>query len=332
MIKNEQASLSVMRIAAITIIAIFLLSVCVLAASSDVKNVKIVLSDNCEIDVLTTKTVVSDILEENHIVILPEENVVPNLESEITEASSKIVITGRTQDAYSTVAIAEEEGSVYLDQLLSAYNTIIEKIVVIEEGIPYQTITNDISTSNESTVTTVIQDGKEGLKKASYKIKYQNDIEIGRTLVKEEVIQDPVDKVIQVSNITSRGSSTNSRPNVTKQETVSGSTTLASKVEGIEPIVKTLNASAYTASEGHEKTASGALAKAWYTVAAGKGYPMGTVVYIPYFKDQPNGGWFVVQDRGGAISNNKIDIYMNTYNECITFGRRNIECYIYLTK
>lgn len=330
MIKNEQASLSVMRIAAITIIAIFLLSVCVLAASSDVKNVKIVLSDNCEIDVLTTKTVVSDILKENHIVVLPEENVVPNLESEITDSSSKIVITGRTQDAYSAVAIAEEEGSVYLDQLLSAYNTIIEKIVVIEENIPYQTITKDISTSNENTVTTVLQDGKEGLKKSSYKIKYQNDIEIGRTLVKEEVIQDPEDKIVQVSNITSRGS--NTRANVTKQEIASGGTTLASKVEGIEPIVKTLNASAYTASEGHEKTASGALAKAWYTVAAGKGYPMGTVIYIPYFKDQPNGGWFVVQDRGGAISNNKIDIYMNTYNECITFGRRNIECYIYLTK
>ena len=64
MIKSEQASLSVMRIAVITVFTIFMLSVCVLAASSDVKNVKIVLSDNCEIDVLTTKTVVSDILEE----------------------------------------------------------------------------------------------------------------------------------------------------------------------------------------------------------------------------------------------------------------------------
>ena len=33
---------------------------------------------------LTTKTVVADILEESHIVVLPEENVVPNLTSEIT--------------------------------------------------------------------------------------------------------------------------------------------------------------------------------------------------------------------------------------------------------
>ena len=41
-------------------------------------------------------------------------------------------------------------------------------------------------------------------------------------------------------------------------------------------------------------------------------------------------GVYAVEDRGGAITNNKLDIYMNTYNECIQFGRRNIECYIYV--
>ena len=56
---------------------------------------------------------------------------------------------------------------------------------------------------------------------------------------------------------------------------------------------------------------------------------MGTVIYIPSFADRPNGGWFVVQDRGGAISNNRIDIYMDTLSECKQFGRRNIECHIY---
>lgn len=59
---------------------------------------------------------------------------------------------------------------------------------------------------------------------------------------------------------------------------------------------------------------------------------MGTIIYIPYFANKPNGGWFVVQDRGGAITNNKIDVYMSTYNECVSFGRRNLECYIYLVK
>ncbi len=139
MIKSEQASLSVMRIAVITLITIFMLSACVLSASVDVKNVKIVLSDNCEIEVLTTKSLVSDILEENHIVVLPEENVVPSLSSEIHDNDSTIVITGVTQDASAVLAVAEEEEMVLLDQLLSSYNAVVEKIITTEEEIPYET-------------------------------------------------------------------------------------------------------------------------------------------------------------------------------------------------
>ncbi len=328
MIKNEQASLSVMRIAVITILSIFILSVGVFAASESVRTVKIVLSDNCEIDVLTTKTKVAEILEENHIVLLPEENVVPNLDSEIIDNSGVIVITGSTQDAYKVVAIAEEEKNVYLDQLLSAYNTITEKVVVMEEKIEYKTITKDFSSTPQGATTTVLKEGEEGLKRSTYKIKYQNDIEIERTLINEEILKEPVDKVVQIVNISSRGTSANARTTVNHENSTNS---LAEKVKDIKPEVKTLNASAYTFNpDGSAKTASGVNAKIWYTVAAGRGYPMGTIIYVPYFKDQPNGGWFVVEDRGGAISNNKLDIFMNTYNECISFGRRNLECYIYV--
>jgi len=56
---------------------------------------------------------------------------------------------------------------------------------------------------------------------------------------------------------------------------------------------------------------------------------MGTVIYIPALKDKPNGGWFVVQDRGGAISNSKLDIYMGSHSSALQYGRRNLEAYIY---
>ncbi len=277
----------------------------------------------------------SDILEENHIVVLPEENVVPNLDSEITENSSKIVITGVTQDVSVVTAVAEESEEIHLDELLSAYNTIVEKIEVIEEEIPYETITKDTSNSS-STNTKVIQDGVNGLKNVTYKVKYQNDIEIERTFIKEEIVKEAVDKIVQISNVTTRNSQTVDRETASKIVKESSSS-LASKVANKTPVKKTLNASAYTASTcgkspsspSYGITSSGAKATAWYTVAAGKGYEIGTIIYIPYFKNKPNGGWFVVQDRGGAISNNKLDIYMSTYNECIKFGRRNLECYIY---
>ncbi len=308
----------------------------VLAASTEVRNVKIVLSDNCEIEVFTTKTVVEDILEENHIVVLPEENVVPNLDSEITENSSKIVITGKTQDASVVAALAQEGDKIHLDELLSAYNTIIEKIETVEEKIPYETITKEASKSSTSNSTKTIKNGVDGIKKVTYKVKYQNDIEIDRIIIKEEIIKKPVNKIVQNTKVTTRSSTTVDKE--TSASIIKSSTSkLSAKVAGITPKKKTLNASAYTASTcgkspsspSYGITANGSKATAWYTVAAGKGYKMGTVIYIPYFKNKPNGGWFVVQDRGGAISNNKLDIYMSTYNECVKFGRRNLECYIY---
>lgn len=83
MIKNEKASLSIKRIAFITIILMFMLGVGVMATNVQLNNVKIILSNNYEINVLTTKTKVKDVLEENHIVVLPEEIVVPNLDADI---------------------------------------------------------------------------------------------------------------------------------------------------------------------------------------------------------------------------------------------------------
>ena len=98
------------------------------------------------------------------------------------------------------------------------------------------------------------------------------------------------------------------------------------------PEVVTMNASAYSADEcgGNTATASGARARVFYTVATDpRYYPMGTIIYIPYFADCPNGGWFIAQDTGGAIKGNKIDVFMSCLSECNRFGRRNLECYVY---
>ncbi|MCX7773376.1 MAG: 3D domain-containing protein [Clostridia bacterium] len=75
-------------------------------------------------------------------------------------------------------------------------------------------------------------------------------------------------------------------------------------------------------------TASGSRVKEWYTVAAGPGIPFGTRIYIPYFKDKPNGGVFVVQDRGNAVKDNCLDVFMQSHKACMQFGVRNLEIYI----
>ena len=333
---NEKAALQVLKITIVTLILIFTCSIAVRAFNSELNTVKIVLTNNYEINIVTTKTKISEILEENHIVILPDEIVFPAVDSEIGE-NKTIKITKTGSEESKVIELANSNETISLEQVLGNYSSITEKIEIEEEVIPYETITKKASTvSSKDRTNQVIQQGKDGLKEVTYKVKYQNYIEVSRTVIKEKIIKKAVNKIVQVTT-TSR--SDNARYGSTSiAEAAANSSALAKKVEGITPIVKTLNTSAYTAStcdkkptdKGYGITASGAKVKSWYTVAAGKAYPIGTVIYIPALKNKPNGGWFVVQDRGGAIKNNKLDIYMSTYNECIQFGRKNLECYIYV--
>ena len=329
--KNEQASISVLKILIIAIVMILAMGITVLGFNADIKNVKIIFANNYELEVITTKTKVADILEENHIVVLPEENVVPNLESDISETKT-ITISTVSSNGEEVVKLAEENSEVTLEQLLGNYSPIVEKIVVEQVVIPFETITKNVSNSSITT-NKVIQNGKDGLKEVTYKIKYQNDIEIERTVISEKIITEAVNKVVQVqSQVTVSRSSVDRTVSTGTSATAN---TLAAKVEGKTPTVKTLNTSAYCAcvkccGKTNGITSSGAKAIAWYTVAAGKGYPMGTIIYIPALSNKPNGGWFVVQDRGGAISNNKLDVFCSTHNEALQYGRKNLECYIYL--
>ena len=336
---NEKASFQLLKITIIAVMLMLTFSIAVRAFNTELNNVKIVLANNYEMNIITTKTKISDILEENHIVLLPDETVFPSKDSQIGEEKIiKIIKTAAVEEIVTE--LANPEDSITLEDVLGNYLGIVEKIEVVEEVIPYETITkNTTSVSEKERVNQVVQKGKDGLKEVTYKVKYKNDIEISRTVLKEEIIKKAVNKIVEITTATSRGDSTR-YGSTTIAEAQANSSKLAAKVTGITPIVKTLNTSAYTASTcdklpshpAYGITASGAKVKAWYTVAAGKSYPMGTIIYIPALKNKPNGGWFVVQDRGGAIKDHKLDIYMSTYNECIQFGRRNLECYIYLLK
>jgi 3D (Asp-Asp-Asp) domain-containing protein len=103
-------------------------------------------------------------------------------------------------------------------------------------------------------------------------------------------------------------------------------------------IVYKMNVSAYTLREqecgkseddaNYGITASGEQVKEWYTVAAPKSIPFGTKLYIPYFANSPNKGIFVVQDRGGAIKEGHLDIYMRNLQDALNFGRRYLEVYV----
>ena len=325
---DDKASISLKKIIVISIILVFLLGIGVMAGNVKVNNVKIILSSGYEMNVLTTKTKISDILKENYIILLEDEKVSPKADEELSD-NKTIMISKETENA-EVSAVVESSSDVTTEDVLQNYTKIVEKIVVEEEKIPYETIKKDVSTGSGTKQDKVVQQGVNGIKEITYKVKYQNGKEIEKTEVSSKIVKKPVNKIIEVrtKQTTSRGSIARTNPAKT------ASSSLAKNVKGITPTVKTFNTSAYCScvsccGKSNGRTASGAIASAWYTIAAGKTYPIGTVIYIPYFKNKPNGGWFVVQDRGGAISSNRIDVYMGSHSQALQFGRHNLTCYVY---
>lgn len=320
---EERFSIKIIRkIVFISIILICIFSIGVKASKSDVNYVTIVFPEDYETTVMTSKVKVSEILSENHIIVLPDEVVYPDQDS-VIDFSKKITISKVTE---AKKIVAEEVESVTTEELLGKYVTVTEKIIVEQVEIPYETITKDVSREGTETKDTVLQQGVNGLKEIKYKVRYQDEQEIERNVISEKILKEPIDKIIQISTkIVSRAG---------RRDSAMSPEAIAASVAGVTPTVTNLNTSAYCAcmvccGKTNGITSSGAPAKEWYTIAAGSGYPIGTVIYIPALADKPNGGWFVVEDRGGAITNNKIDIYMGSHSSALIFGRRNLECHIY---
>lgn len=71
--------------------------------------------------------------------------------------------------------------------------------------------------------------------------------------------------------------------------------------------------------DGIVYTASGAIAEEGVTIAADWSvYSPGTILYIEGIGER------TVQDRGGAISGQKIDVFFNSHEDALRFGRQEV--------
>ena len=204
---DDKASISLRKIVCISIILIFILSIGVMAGNVKVRNVKIILSSGYEMDVLTTKTSVKDILDENHIVLLENEKVTPDTSKEISD-NNTIIISDESEDVEISENV-EKSTDVSTDDVLNNYSKIVEKIIVEKEKIPYETITKNLAKGSGAKQDRVVQNGKDGIREVTYKVKYQNGKEIEKTKIESKVIKEPVDKIIEVrtKQVTTRGGS-----------------------------------------------------------------------------------------------------------------------------
>ena len=305
--KKDEASISIMKIIGISLIIILIFGVTVMATEIDIRSVEITMANGYTMTVVTTKTNVEEILEDNNIVVEDDERVTPSLDDEITD-SNKIVITNKSEQEVQIAKLSESGVDTSIDEILKSYSPIIEKIVVEQETIPYETITKDASQGSEDTKNKVIQQGEDGIKEITYKVKYQNEEEIEKIKLSETVVKEPVNKIVQVQrNITSRAGST-----VAKTANNNASTGTATGPTRIFKVTAYCSC-AKCCGKVTGRTASGSHAVAGKTVAASGQFAFGTKLNI-------NGQEYTVEDRGGAIQGNRIDIYMNSHAEAVAWG------------
>ena len=303
--KNEEkASISIMKIICVSIILVLISGICVMAVNTNLKDVKIVLQNGYEMTVLTSKTTIKEVLEENNIILEDNQKTIPD-ETEEVSIGTVIKIVDKSYNEVQIAKVSEEGAEATLNELLNNYAPITEKIVTEQVEIPFETITKNTAGTSTDTTNRVLQQGKNGLKEVTYKIKYQNEVEIEKIQLSEKIIKEPVNKIVQVNKTVTSRAGTLTR---TEATTAVAEGAQVYKVTAYCPCAKCCGKTSGI-------TAMGTKATQGRTVAASSKFAFGTQLNV-------NGHIYTVEDRGGAINGNKIDIFVNSHAEALAWGVR----------
>ena len=174
----------------------------------------------------------------------------------------------------------------------------------------------------------VVQAGKIGISTDIYEVVWSNGHEISRQWV-EQTESTAVTEIIRYGTSVTSVDPSDKLVNVSTGSDGSGVLTFASGATMKFSQVRTMKCTAYTA--GHDgvgtRTATGTTVHRG-TVAVDQRYiPLGTRMFIVTEKGSYVYGMAKAEDTG-MRGDNKLDLYMDTYAECINFGRRDCKVYI----
>ncbi|MFZ5944511.1 MAG: 3D domain-containing protein [Bacillota bacterium] len=175
---------------------------------------------------------------------------------------------------------------------------LIEVVSELEE-IPF-----DRETQNSFKITKgfskKIQEGQPGLKKVKYQVTYREGVEVSREVISEQILKNPKPEILL-------------KGQRTKVAISSGRPTNAKDVLVME-------ASAYT--HTGNRTFTGVYPEVGTIAVDPEVIPLGTKVWIEGY------GFGVAQDTGGYIKGKRIDLFMETKRECLSWGRRHVRVLI----
>ncbi|WP_458863610.1 G5 domain-containing protein [Acidaminobacterium chupaoyuni] len=185
----------------------------------------------------------------------------------------------------------------------------VRRITIINEKvaseIPFETVKSNTNELKKGT-SRVVTAGQNGQKVTTYRVEYHDGVEASRTEVSSEVTAQPVNEVVQIGT---------------------GGVVSYNGNEYSYSRVLNMRATAYT-TEGKswKRTASGTTARVGAVAVDRNVIPLGSKLLIR----GSNGGWYygvaVAEDTG--VKGNTIDLFYNTYRECVNFGVRGATVYV----
>ena len=189
---------------------------------------------------------------------------------------------------------------------------VTKKTEEIYTNIPYTTEKRPSNKLNKG-LTNTVQQGVNGSKKTVYEVIYHNGKETQRNMINETVVKQPIPQIVEYG---------------TKPVDTSGvvKTWAGTSLKYKKKI--SMTATAYTTARSSDKiTATGKIAKKGLVAVDPRVIPLGSKLYI-VSSDGKSWcyGTAVAADTG--VRGNKIDLFFDTYNECIRFGRRKATVYI----
>lgn len=210
------------------------------------------------------------------------------------------------------------EVKINIDEEITCYE-------VTREEAPYNTVRVANPTMLKGTER-VVQEGVVGIRSSVYEVVWSGGAAISRQFV-EEIDSTAVDEIIEYGTSADEVSRDDKLVEVKKNEDGSGTLVFASGTTVNFSGTKSMTATAYTAGHGgvDYTTATGTFVKHGVVAVDKRVIPLGTRMYI-VTNDGIVYGLATAEDTG--VRGNVIDLYHETYRQCIEFGRRSCTVYI----
>lgn len=205
-----------------------------------------------------------------------------------------------------------------------------EKSYRITSAVAYETqyvANSELALGSEQ----VTSEGQNGSQTETYAAQLEDGKVVSTELVSTDVTKAATPKIVEYGTKVSSSSSwldatgnklTNVDPH---QNTI----TLTDGTVYTYSDCFSVTATAYTTQrKGWNKTATGTVAREGEIAVDPDVIPYGTKVFIITSDGSVTYGVATAEDCGGAISGNKVDLFYDTYNECIYFGRQTCTLYV----